>query len=512
MRLRLLAAARTFDQVITAAFPGQAEKRAASRMRAAQHDLLASGYDAAKIKNQQRIFNATPRSEDGSLPQRDLDAIRERSRNSYRQNSLHSGLIRRAMDNYTPIRVSPKTGDEGLDVELAAGWREYGMPRGGWSQSGLYSFDASQRIVGTSVMRDGDLVAYKSDLGWQFFEGAQMGTPSGYDPRKRTIVNGIEYDSSGVPSRYWVARYSQFGYVDGRTAKGLRADLCQHIGNREWLTSARMLPVFWNSLSRFDDLDSYLETDLIGNMAAACVMGYLESPSGPAALNALSVKRDGGQPAQQSGTGAAGEPRSLDFSPGTWIGTYPGEKAGLLSPNRQSANFPDYVRMALRFLGMQIGMPLEVGLMDFTQTNFAAAKMAMGQAGLTAAYWSFCVLGEQYITPVYLDWVKNQTAIIIPKGTKYPFGHELIPPPSPWIDMYKEALGINTSIKGGYESRTHAAMEHMSREIRTIFRERAKEIAIAKEEAKAEGVEDHWRDVLDGQAKEVAPDASQLAT
>lgn len=511
MAQRLLAAARTFDQVITTAFPGHAEKRAKARMLAAQHELLASGYDAAKAKNQQRIFNTIPRSEDGVLPQQDLDSIRERSRNSFRQNSLHSGLIRRAMDNYTPIRVSPKTGDEGLDSELAAGWTEHCMPRGGWSQAGQFSFDASQRIVGCSVMRDGDLVAYKSEFGWQFFEGAQIGTPAGYDPSKRKIVSGVEYNATGGVARYWIGRYSQYGYVDGRTAKGLRADLCLHIGNREWLSTSRMLPVFWNSLSRFDDLDAYLETDLIGNMAAACVMGALESPAGPNALQALSVKRDGGQPAASSATGQAGEPRQLDFNAGTWVGIYPGEKVSLLSPNRQSANFPDYVRMALRFLGMQIGMPLEVGLMDFTQTNFAAAKMAMGQAGLTAAYWSFVVLGEQYITPVYLDWVKNQTRIVIPRQTKHPYGHELIPPPSPWIDMYKEALGINTSIKGGYESRTHAAMEHMSRNIQTIFRERAKELALAKAEAKAAGVEDHWREVLDGQAKEVAPDASQLA-
>lgn len=479
--------ARKIDNAIETVMPIRAERRSRARALNARNKLLEASYNSATPTLQRGARSSITYSESGQLTQSGLDGMREWSRDLFRNNSLYSGMFRRGADNIvgTGIEVNPKSSDDGLNKELKAAFQDYTKAGGGWEVTGRFSFVFGQRLALYGSWRDGDLLLYRSDDGWQFFEGGQIGTPTGYDTQTMRIISGIQVDALNRPAYYWVSDYSKYGYIDGRSAKGLRADKCRHIANWEWASGVRGIPVHQNSLGKFEDLDRYLEAELLGAMAAACIMGEINSPQTDAnALKALSVNRG----TEAASTGTSQNPRKIEMAPAQVIHTYNDEEFKLHVANRPSAAFPDYVRTNIRILGAPLGMPLEIATMDFTQTNFAAAKMAMTQAMLTVLFWQEAVIRDQFIAPIYRDWIATQRDVKFTKKIEHVARFEVIPPKSEWLDPYKEALALNEGLDGRWDTLTRIAKDVMGRELEDIFNDRINEMLLAKKLAKENGL------------------------
>lgn len=483
------------DRFIRAVSPGWTASREQARLQAAQAKYLAAGYNAAAQTMQRGPRLTMAMSEGGSITDLDRAAICEWSRNSFRNGLITSGFMRRAIDNIVgdEIAIQPASSDAGYNKEVTAGFKEFTRRGGGWEVTGRVSLGQYQRLVLFTAWRDGDLLQYLSDYGWQFFEGQQIGTPLGYDPKLYKIVSGIELDAQERPSRYWVADYSERGYIDYRSARGIRADRCHHIVNLEWLSARRGMPIYTACLPGMEDLERYLEAYLLGAMAAACVVGEINSPKAGAgdALNVAPLS--GGKPADPS------KPKPTQMRPAMIIETRTNEKFTLHSPNRPSGEFPEYVRLHLRLFGMPIGMPLELTVMDSSQANFASAKLAVSQAAKTQAFWRNDVVVGQATAPVYLDYIENH----FPKTSARPDDYRLFratEPESSWINALQEAAALNEGINGGWDTITRIATEEMRRTVDEVFTDRANEIKKAKEICVAQGLspEEHWRDVALG--------------
>lgn len=472
-----------FEKKLATWLPGWHRSRAQARYEAKQLEYLAAGYDMAAGRLQSRNRSSLFRSEDGMLSQTDLDTIRETSNECARNNPLYSSYLRRGCDNIigTGLTVNPKTSDTGLNDELRAGFEAYTAKGGAWDATRTRSLGEQQRIVLHSLWREGDLLAYRSDEGWQHFQGGQMGTPMGYDPARGRIIAGVQKDAFDRPDRYWVSNVSKYGYIDAATAKGLRADLCLHVGNFEWLNQTRALPIYWNALDKFDDFFRYIEAELLGAIAAACTVLEINSPHANA-LAALGLTK-------KTSTSDMERLKNVKIAPAQVVHTLQGEKINAIKWDRPNQHMPDYLRANMRILGIPIGMPLEIGLMDFTETNFAAAKMAINQAALTFLYWRMLV-DVQYVGPIYTDYVRTQQEIKIPASVKNAAKYEILPPKADWLDAYKEALAINAAIEGGWETRLHAVKEAMNREMVDVVREQAEEMIIFRQVAKEKGVKE----------------------
>lgn len=495
--------ATQLDGYISAVSPAWANARANRRAAAAQARYIEAGYDAAANRTQRsagRGNNIT--SEYGAMTDSDLSTIIEWSSDTWRNNSIMSGLGRRAADNIigSGLLVRPMTdGGAELNDELGRAFQEYTARGGGWEVTGQFSFGQAQRMTFFTVVRAADLVMYRSDDGWQFFEGGQIGTPLGYDREKTKIIQGVQIDQRGAPDYYWVANYSKYGYLDAKTAKGLRADLCQHIVNREFFSGYRGVPIWGNALGRFEDLDRYLEAELLGAMAGTCIVGEINSNAKNAhdILNTDKGKTDGGKSDEKH--------NRHQMAPGMIIRTYLGEKFNLHSPNRPGSSVPEFVRLNLRFVGFPVGMPLELGLMDFTQTNYAAAKMAVNQAALTQHFWRDEIVTDGMIGPVYRDWLTFQKAVKVPASVKRVTHFEVIPPKSAWLDEYKQSLALNEGLDGGWDTVTRIAKEEMNRTVRDIYLENADEILLAKKVCEEKGLpEGDWEKVRAGMRRDKA--------
>lgn len=469
--------------------------RADAQLRAAQSRYLAAGYETGAGKLQRSARNFTAMSEDAQFGYGDLPAICEWSRDTFRSSSIMSGFIRRGIDNIvgTGLKLIPKTKDPGFNLELAAAWKEYTRRKGGWELTHRWTIEEAERLCLVSTQRDGNLLWYKSNEGWQAFESIQIGTPIGYNDRDVIIQNGVQLDRNMRPDYYWVSDYAKHGYVDPTTAKGLRADLCLMMGMQEWVSSNRSLPIYHNCLARFADVDRYLEAELIKNMAQSCVVGEINSPFGNA-LDALNIKRPGDTSAAE-----ADRLRGIKVAPGMIIPTKAQESFKLHTATGLTSAFGDYLRSNLRILGFPIGLPLEMALMDFTETNFAAAKMAVSQSVRTQLYWLHMILIGQFLEPVYFDFLNN-----LPAGVKTTakiedlYAYEIIAPEAPWIEPYREAMALNAGLEGGWDTISRISIEEMRRTVESVFNDRANEIKLAKEIAEKAGIPKEWKQIWRG--------------
>lgn len=466
------AAHRRVDAFLARWTPGLAARRQDARVRLQQGLALEAAYRSAQRDAQRGPSGEVRGSSENWHLLADLDETIERSRETWRNNSIYSGVCRRSVDNMlggVGVRVIPKTGDKELDQALQEAWEAHGEADGDllWTRR---SFAQAQRMILLTAMREGNVLAYRSSGGWQLFEGAQIGTPMGYDRRAMQIHNGVQVDGQGRETRYWVAEYSKYGFLETASARGIRASECLLLGNPEYLSGYRAMPALQNALDRFDDVDGYLEAELFGSRMAASVLGEIKATDDKVwrALNT----------AKEDSTAVKDGMKRIQFKPGTLFRSLPGEEFKLHYIQRPGQSFPDYMRVMFRVIGMPVGMPLELAFMDFSETNFSAAKFMMLQAQRTLEVWLMLVLAP-WVRRAYRDWLAEQTEVRIKKSTRRPGGFELQYPRSQWIDALKEAQARFVGLKAGYTSLTEICRE-LNREVEDVLTERAEELVMAR--------------------------------
>jgi capsid protein len=444
-------------------------------LQAAKFRTVRMGYDAARqVIETGESWESVPRSESARLRD-DLGEMMARSDAMWRNNGVYAGLLNRAVDNIvgSGIGVIPGTENREVNRALSEAFLEYARDPDAFGLMGMDFFSA-QRVTLLDCFRGGNSLWYRPDAGWQMFEPAQIGTPLGYNPDLRRVQQGVELDAVGRPARYWVGPWAAWGYVDLAQAVGLRADLCVLVGNREYASGHRSAPTLSTQLERFVHLDKYLESELVGARMASSIVATVHSAD-KNVLNAFQTNLKKSADAEKSNQTPPLSKR-VQMAPGSIIPLLQDEKFQLHQSNRPTSVFPDYVRLMFRICGMKIGMPLEVGLLDFSEANFSSAKLLMMQARLTWGQWQELVMGP-LVRRVYLDWLRWQRAVDL-KSVKYANRFAVDFPKPPWIDVLKEAMGRREGVNSGWLSNTGVARE-MGTVIEDVVNERAAEYRAA---------------------------------
>lgn len=467
---RPLSMAERLDRVVKAVAPVAAARRARARAETARMEALAASYRTKRRSSQRGGgVGASHAASEERVLQDDLPDLIERSRDTWRNNALYSGICRRAVDNLvgTGPMLVPLTGHTGFNNDLQRAFGEYCEAGGGMATSGMSLADVC-RVATLTAMREGNALAYRADAGWQFFEGVQIGTPHGYARDGRRVFAGVEVDDGDQPVRYWVADYSTHGYLRPEMAVGIRADRCVMLGVREWFRGFRAVPPLGPALDLFDDLDGYLEAELFGARMASSVVGEMQSTDEDWWRALHQGEEDNVQDTLTQ----------VDFSPGSVFRTMPGEKFQLHAVSRPNSSFDQFTRAMFRLCGVPIGMPLELGLMDFSQTNFSSAKMLMLQAMRTFDVWQAAV-PRPLARRVYREWLETWDGKV-PRGVRQDdrMRFEMRFPAYPWIDALKEAQARLVGLKGGWLSLEDVARE-MNRDLEDVIQERVRQIEMA---------------------------------
>jgi len=159
----------------------------------------------------------------------------------------------------------------------------------------------------------------------------------------------------------------------------------------------------------------------------------------------------------------------------------PGEKITGIERNIPGKNFTESVRTFLRLLGLPIGCPLELILLDWTQSNYSQSRAVLEQAYENFVGWQKKLI-DFFFAPLF-QWrlAAWQSASLVSKKAK--IEANWITPTFPWIDQLKEAQAQAAKIDRGFV--THSAVcKSLKTDREEVIDQREKEVREAIERSK----------------------------
>lgn len=437
--------------------------------------------------------------------------MREFVRDMDRNDFVIGQTVNRAVDNQVQqgFLFKPNTGDPALDEDLRQRWKDWADDPDACDLAGEFTFPDIEWLTTRAELVDGDIFVLPTTEGsLQVIEADRCRRPGN---TTRNVVHGVLLDEYRKKLEFWFSR-NQLNPYDRiyRVTDMIRVPTRDSDGNRqvfqifnpERVSQTRGMTAFHAVFDVCGMVEDVNFATLVKQQMAACLTAFLERSDLYGQDLQLGERRTD---ALDDGTAAITE----GLSPGQFIRGRKGEKLNLLSPNIPSNEFFAHMRFLLTVIGVNLGMPLLLVMLDSKEGNFSSLRVILDQAHLSfrrqqyrrsrqlhvpAAKWKI----RQWITEdPTLARAAARTGIDI-------FRHTWKPPAWPYIQPLHDAQADKTRAENLLESPSQIAAEN-GRDFVDIVAEtvrdngHAVESAIRSAEAlqkKYPNVQIHWRDIL----------------
>lgn len=316
--------------------------------------------------------------------------LREQALAMERDDAVIGQMFDRAADNRvgSGFDLQPDTGDDGIDQEIDHLWAADTSDPAMIDIAGRFNFAQMEWLLDRTSMLAGDMFALPLESGHlQLFEPDRCLTPMNAQ-RRRNVIHGVHLDALNRPREYWfanewdrtshvqrvsdVTKYPAFVMDPG----GAMQPNVFHIFDPRRSTQTRgitALHAIMDVAGMFEDLQfaNVLKAQLTAMITYIVkrMMGWTGNPAGPAFGE------------QTTETLASGHDETSEkVKPTLAIRLQAGEDLAGFAPAIPNETFFDHVRLILRMIGCNIGMPLELVLLDTTQTTFHGYRGALDQA------------------------------------------------------------------------------------------------------------------------------------
>jgi lambda family phage portal protein len=406
----------------------------------------------------------------------DLAVLVARARDLNRNNGVASGTLQTLQDNVAGyglrLAAIPDYRALGRDIDWAEQWSQ--QVEALWKVyaestacdiTGQMTFATMTQLIFRSALENGEALAL---VMWeprpttpvrtclQLIESDRLSNPFGILPTN-TMIGGVEKDVYGRPLAYYIQQAPQWvgGYalisnltwtrVEAETAWGRKRVLYLH--SQERIGQTRGRPILAPIIEQFRMLDAYQRTELQSSIVNALIAGVIETPLDSETLATMV----GGDPSEYL---AAKNEYRVQLEGGSMIPLYPGDKMTPFVPARPANSFPAFVQAISRQIGTALGLPYELALKDFSQTNYSSAR-----AALMEAWRSFIIrrswLSSYWAAQVYRLWLEemvNAGAIEAPDfyaNQDFYSRSKWIGQGRGWIDPTKEAEAAQIRMQAG---------------------------------------------------------------
>jgi len=307
--------------------------------------------------------------------------LREIGLSLYRNNGLVRGMIDRGVENvvgpdgYTYV---PMSGDEGLNRAMADYWEE-------WSDSDA---DRTGRVHLTDLLAAaergewtaGDNFFFLDEVGIHgrgsliLIDGGRCVTPTNDEKR---VVNGIRLSEHGEPTAYFFANdVPQSAYVSASEGRFYPASQVIHNCHLAvFAGQTRGIPVFCASVRDLDDLDALIVATRVAARIAADNGFFITKELDPEAY-AMAVAET--YPDDQDR--ANSEPPVERLENGLVRYLKVGEKMESVGSAHPAPQLESFIKLLVRMIGVAVGEPIEISLMDATETNLSSMRLVLEQA------------------------------------------------------------------------------------------------------------------------------------
>lgn len=404
------------------------------------------GYDAARYSPYRVLFSGMGGAADNHLSEMTHWQLMEQCRDNRRNSPLINGAVKRTVENVvgTSFRCKSTTSDEKLNKRID----EYIKQR--WATCdarGRTDFHGLLQLFLASRMTDGDILLIHTKKGKiRINEADQLVTPG--SKGNKTIVNGVELDKDGRAVGFWLAERKNIrhgGFIDDpKNAKRVAAEYCTFAANIQRSSQTRGEPDLASCLPVYENFNKYLMAETNAAWAQANYPGVIERDPSAGWQMPKQMMDDALKNTQGNMTLTRGERED----PNSWPEMFPGEKLVLLKNERPSDVFEPYLRTVLRIIGVPLGLPLELILLDFSQTSFSSGRLSVIQSQLvfgTLQKW----LIQSICQPVRDRWIRDGISSGALPVVADAFACDWYPPKWPYVDPLKGIQADVMAIKNG---------------------------------------------------------------
>lgn len=490
---------------------------------------LRSDYSGAKASRFRRRRNGLALSGSHAdyhyRTEADFLRLLEYARDMDRNDCIVGQTVNRAVINTLQggITLDTSTGDTGADLELWNRWKAWTEDSEECDLAGEHTFADIEQLVLRHMLVDGDVLALPLRTGQlQLTEAHRLRTPRN---TKRNVVHGVLLNDVRRKLEFWITKedvapsatvsaVSSITPYAARDADGFKQVF--HVLNATRVSQTRGVTAFapiFDVLGMFEDIQF---AKLVQAQIVSCFAVFRERAVG------FNGPTGGPQGATNTETLADGSSRTIQgVAPGMEIAGAVGETLKGFSPAVPNAEYFEHVKLMLTLVGINLGLPLCLVLLDASETNFSGWRGAVDQARLGFRN-NQRFLTQRLHRPTYLwkvrQWLADDAALRTAAGKSGVdiFGHTWNPPNWPYIEPMKDAAADLLRVRNVLTSprRLHA---ERGRDWETIADETVQDnayaIRLAKAEAAAINTEFtdsnpvHWRELI----SLPTPDGVQIA-
>ncbi len=445
----------------------------------------------------------------------------EKARDMDRNDAIIGQTIDRAVQNIVQsgFTLDVDTGDIELNDMITERWQQWAEDAEQCDTAGESTFAEFESSVMRAMLLDGDCVVAGTNPGpLQFFEAHSIQGGTG-----NNTYLGVELNDMRRRLRYYVAtdpiehRAHLRAFtgeharpMEVRNADGFRQLFHIYKKTRTSLTRgvSALAPVFAIAGMAEDvNFAKVVQQQIVSCFAIFRQRGFASGGSG-----LPSTGQGYGQSTTE--TSSAGQTRYIEgVAPGMEIIGEPGEELKGFSPEVPNSNYFEHIRLLYSQIGVNLGMPIVLVLLDTVGTTFHGYRGALDEARK-----GFRVnqdrLRRQFHIPCYKwklnQWINQDFAfaqIVDAKALANPmlkvFRHKWNAPDFPYIEPVKDAQGDLLQVKNGMmaprEQQSNRGKEHKTTVDHTVednsysIRQAIQEAAAIKQET---GVDVHWREVM----------------
>jgi len=389
----------------------------------------------------------------------------EKARDMDRNDSIVGQTIDRSVANEIQdgFSLDPQTGEKQLNEDLYQRWIEWANDPELCDISGEYTWHDYERHSCRSEKLDGDCVISGLDEGQlQFFESHEVQTRS----RVENTFLGVTIGEHGRHEKYWIMQDPDLPNqtkgdsvpLDVRNSDGYRQLF--HVYNSKRMNQTRgvtaLAPIF-SLAGMFEDIQF---AKLVQQQVVSCFAIFREQA---VVNNSALPNRNVDYGNRTTEVSAAGTRYIDNIAPGMEIVGAPGEKLNGFSPNVPNAEYFTHVKLMLQMIGVNLGLPLCLVLMDGSETNFSGWRGAVDEArkGFRANQRN---LTNRLHKPVYewkvSQWIAEDSALrsAYSRLGDVIFKHKWNAPRWSYIDPVGDAQGDQLRLQNGLTSprRLHA--------------------------------------------------------
>lgn len=399
------------------------------------------------------------RSASGDLVGQTRDVVIERARDLERDSQIADGLLTRCVENVNGpdgFALRPRTGSKTFNGAVENLWHEYAD-----HEADVRGMDSLAGLLGRvyrSHLRDGDCGAILRKSGaLQVVEADLIDTPLDKLADRR-VIEGVQVNRDGRPVGYYVedtdepasTKYTRvpardFAYLVRRPRNALTRGV--PVFSKPWL---------------FEQLENYMEALVVNQRVAACFgLVITEEGSGGAPGGLRTVKNSQGD-----------DQAALTVEPGMVKYLRPGQKIEQVVPRQPTPMFEEFVATVGRFIGLPLGLPLELAFLDFSRTNYSSAR-----ASLLQAYRSFRCM-QVHLARLYSRVYRWRVSKWMKEGRLErrddAWLHNWQVPGWAWIDPMREVEAHCMAIDAGLQTRGDV-VRGTGRDVEDVDKERAAE-------------------------------------